>query len=443
MNAGASWPSCPRQAAWIPGGKRYLHARGTLGFMGLIIMSVYRRFLSSRLARARASDIREILKITEGRQVISLAGGLPDPRVFPRSELVDITRHVLEEYGDQALQYSPTKGVTPFRETLKGFMASHGTPARSWDDVIVTTGSQESLYLLAQALLDPGDVVLMDEPGYLAAINVFAYAQARLAGVRVDKQGMDTHALEEKVKKLKAEGLPLKLVYTNPTSQNPTGSTMSLERRKHLLEIASRYDLLVVEDDPYSFFTFEGEKPPHLKALDQEGRVIYTSTFSKILTPGLRLGWTLAHEDVVNAMETLKQMVDLHSSTFNQYMAMEAINKGVVDEVIARAKNVYREKRDAMISELEASLQGIAEWTRPIGGFFTMVYLPEGMNARKLLVESIERIGVAFVPGDSFFPENPKENTMRLSYSMPPAETIREAVRRLAGLIKEKAQQAP
>ncbi len=397
-----------------------------------------RRFYAGRMKYVKTSDIREILKLTEGREIISLAGGLPDPRVFPRDELVDIMRSIVEENLESALQYSPTKGVTPFREVLKGFMNTHGVKVRGWDDVMVTTGSQQSLFLMAQVLLDPGDVVLIEEPGYLAAINVFTYARASMAGVPVDSEGMDTTILEEKVKRLKSEGKRVKLIYTNPTSQNPTGSTMSLERRKHLLEIASTHDLLVIEDDPYSFFTFEEGKPPYLKTLDNEGRVLYTSTFSKILMPGVRLGWTLADKDIVAGMESLKQMVDLHSATLSQYIAMESIKRGIVDRTIDRARMIYKAKRDALIETLEEELTGIASWTKPIGGFFTMVYLHPSINARQLLVEAVERKGVAFVPGDSFFVERKMPNTMRLSYSFPPEDVIRIGARRLAELVKEK-----
>ena len=401
-------------------------------------MTGTRRFYAERMKYVKTSDIREILKLTEGREIISLAGGLPDPRVFPRSELIDIMKSIVEESLESALQYSPTKGVTPFREVLKSFMSTHGVRVREWDDVMVTTGSQQSLFLMAQVLLDPGDVVLIEEPGYLAAINVFTYARASMAGVPVDSNGMDTTILEEKVKKLKSEGKRVKLVYTNPTSQNPTGSTMSLDRRRHLLEIASRHDLLVIEDDPYSFFTFEEDKPPYLKTLDTEGRVLYTSTFSKILMPGVRLGWTLADEDIVAGMESLKQMVDLHSATLSQYIAMESIKRGIVDRTIDRARMIYKAKRDALIETLEEELSGLASWTRPIGGFFTMVYLHPSINARQLLVEAVERKGVAFVPGDSFFVERKMLNTMRLSYSFPPEDVIRIGAKRLAELVKEK-----
>ncbi|MEB3778995.1 MAG: PLP-dependent aminotransferase family protein [Desulfurococcales archaeon] len=396
-------------------------------------------FLSSRMERVRRSEIREILKLTEGRRIISFAGGLPDPSVFPKEKLADIAREVIESEGDSALQYSPSRGVTSFRRVLRSFLESHGVSFASEDDLIVTTGSQEALYLIGKVLVDERDIVLIEEPGYLAAINVFHFYSNRLKGIPVDEYGLNTDALEDKVKRLIASGEKPKLIYTNPTCQNPTGATMPVERRKHLLEIASRYDLLIVEDDPYSFFTFYGERPPHLKALDREDRVIYAGTFSKILVPGIRLGYAVAPEPVIAAMESMKQMIDLHTPTFSQYLTMRAIERGVVDETIERAKRVYRIKRDAMINALEEEMRGLGSWTRPVGGFFTLLSLNMRIDTRELLVEAVEKANVAFVPAHSFYVENVAPNTMRLSYSNPSKEDIDVGVRRLARLIKEKA----
>jgi len=394
-------------------------------------MDRYSRFLARRVSRMRASEIRELLKLTEGRDVISFAGGLPDPNVFMLDELSSIASEIIRLHGDKALQYAPTKGVTVFRETLKKFLSAQGVEVRGYDDVIVTTGSQEALYLAAKVLLDKGDVVVVEEPTYLAALNVFREHEPRLEPVDVDSDGMRVDLLEERIKKLASDGVKVKLIYTNPTCQNPTGTTMSLDRRKHLLELASRYDILVLEDDPYSYFTFEGERVAPLKSLDREGRVLYLGTFSKILAPGLRIGWALGPKEFIDVMELAKQSVDLHSSTLSQYIAMEAIKRGVVERTLEKARSIYRVKRDAMLDSLEEEMAGLATWTKPIGGLFVFLALNYRIDTRELLPKAIER-GVAYVPGAAFFVRRDGSNTMRLNFSYPTIAQIKEGVRRLA-----------
>ncbi len=400
-------------------------------------MDRYSRFASTRTRLFQASEIRELLKLTEGRDVISLAGGLPDPRVFPSEELAEIAAEVIRKYGDHSLQYSPTAGVTVFRRRLAEYMKSKGIAVRSEDDVIVTTGSQEALFLVARVLVDPGDIVVVEEPTYLAAANVFREHGARFEAVPLDSEGMRTDLLEEKLKKIYSGGGRVKLVYTVPTCQNPSGATMTQERRKHLIELADRYDFLIVEDDPYSFFLFDNIKFDYLKTIDKNYRVIYLSTASKILAPGLRIGWAIAHKDIIRLMEIGKQAVDLHSSTLSQYIMMEAIERGVVDKTIEVARSIYREKRDVMMDALETYMSRMAEWTRPIGGFFTMVTVKGDIDTKALVHEAIEKYKVAYVPGESFYPVTKRKNTMRLNYSYPPPEKIEEGVRRIALLLRE------
>lgn len=400
-------------------------------------MDGYSRFASKRTSLFRASEIRELLKLTEGKDVISLAGGLPDPKVFdPR--LADIAREVIAERGERALQYSPTAGVTEFREVLKDFAASKGIRVDPGDDVIVTTGSQEALFLAARVLVDPGDKVIVEEPTYLAAVNVFREHGAVFEAIPVDSEGMQTDVLEERLKSMGRDEKRPKLAYLVPTSQNPSGSTMSQERRRHLIELAEQYDFLIIEDDPYSFFTFEPVNVDYLKSLDKSGRVIYTSTFSKILSPGLRVGWVLGPRDLISYIELAKQAVDLHTATLSQYIVMEAIRKGIVDATIERARSLYKEKRDVMMNSLDEHMTGLAEWTRPVGGFFTMVYVNGEIDMKALMLEAIEKYRVAYVPGESFFPVSKKKNTMRLNFSYPSKEQIAEGVRRIARLVKDK-----
>ncbi|MEB3805905.1 MAG: PLP-dependent aminotransferase family protein [Desulfurococcales archaeon] len=400
-------------------------------------MDGYRRFTSKRASLFKASEIRELLKLTEGRNVISLAGGLPDPSVFD-ARLADLTRELLVKERERVLQYSPTSGVTAFREVLKDFAREKRVRVADDDEVVVTTGSQEALFLLARILVDPGDIVIVEEPTYLAAVNVFKEHGAVFEAVPLDSEGMQTDILEEKLKTLKKEGKKPKLVYLVPTSQNPSGSTMSQERRKHVVELAEEYDLLVIEDDPYSFFTFEPINVDYLKTLDNNGRVIYISSFSKILAPGLRIGWILGPRDLMAYVELAKQGVDLHSSTLSQYIIMEAIKKGIVDDTIERARSIYKAKRDAMMEALDEYMTGLAEWTRPVGGFFTMVYVKGEIDMKSLMVEAVEKYRVAYVPGESFFPVSKKKNTMRLNYSFPSIEEIKEGVKRVASLVKDK-----
>ncbi|MET1128118.1 MAG: PLP-dependent aminotransferase family protein [Thermoproteota archaeon] len=396
----------------------------------------YERYISSYARSVKASEIRELLKVVEKGQVISLAGGLPDPATFPREEIAEIASYVIRELGDKALQYSPTKGVAPFLEAVREFSVRHGVKVAEDDDIIATVGSQQSLYLLALALLDPGDFVVAEEPTYLGMIQAFKARGAGFVTVPLDEQGMQTHAAEERIKRAISEGKRVKLIYTVPTCHNPAGTTMPEDRRRHLLELASRYDLLVIEDDPYSFVTFEGERPPSLKTLDSEGRVIYISSLSKILSPGLRLGWIIAPSQLVRRVELVKQAVDLHTPTLTQYIASEAIKRGVIDRNIPKIREVYRAKRDAMLQSLEENLAEYARWTKPVGGLFVWLWFNESINSRKLLDIAIRR-GVAFVPGSAFYPLGGGENTARLNYSYPAPEQIREGIRRLAEAVRE------
>lgn len=401
---------------------------------------MHARFLAERLSLVDDSDIKEILKLTEGRDVISLAGGLPDPRVFPREEMAEIAEQVIRERGEAALQYSPTRGVSAFLEALSSHLKRRGLRVSGDDGILAATGSQEALFLVGMALVNPGDIVVVEKPTYLAAVNVFRLFRARFLPIRMDEEGLDTLELEEELIKMRSRGERVKLVYTVPTAQNPSGVSMSLERRKHLLELSYEHDLLIIEDDPYSPFMFEETDFTFLKTLDREGRVLYLGTTSKILTPGLRLGWALGPEPLIQAMETAKQTVDLHSSTLSQYLALEAIRRGVVDRVIERARAIYREKRDAMLEEMEAHFPPGVSWTRPVGGFFTFATLPQSMDAKKLLPRAVELHRVAYVPGGAFYVDGTGLNTMRLSYSFPPVETIREGVRRLAEFLRGEMQ---
>ncbi len=387
--------------------------------------------LSRSTRNLKASEVREILALTEGKRVLSLAGGLPGPEVFPKDDLARIASRVIEELGDSALQYSPTLGVRPFREAVMDFLRSKGVKVESDDDVIVTTGSQEAIYLLAMTIINPGDTIIVESPTYLAALNVFRYYGADFVSVPIDENGMRVELLEQKIREAIQKGLKPKLIYTVATCHNPTGVIMPNERRKELLEVASKYDLLVIEDDPYSFFVFDDISFTHLKTLDSEGRVIYLSTFSKILAPGLRLGYMLANRQLVRTVELAKQMVDLHSSTLSQYIALYAIREGVVDKTIQRAREAYKVKRDVLVESLKEYMPKGSQWYKPRGGLFSFVYLPNGIDTSEMLQMAIDK-GVAYVPGKNFFSDGSGTNAMRINFSYLPADKLRLGIKLIA-----------
>jgi 2-aminoadipate transaminase len=399
----------------------------------------YLKLLSKRSELFKASEVRELLKLTEGKNLISLAGGMPDPQTFPKSELAEIAREVIAEHGNASLQYAPTAGVTEFRKELLSFLQRKDIKVNQDDSIIVTTGSQQALDLISRVFIDEGNVIIVELPTYLAALNAFTISYPQIVGIPVDENGMRTDILEKELKRLQAEGKKVKFIYTIPVAHNPAGVTLSLDRKKHLLELASRYDVAVIEDDPYSYFIYEsGVDVTPLKTLDTEGRVTYLGTLSKILSPGLRLGWVLGNHHVIDALERAKQTADLHTSTLTQFIALESIRRGVVDKTIEKAKQIYKMKRDVMLDALSDSMPENTWWPRPVGGLFVMIFLPSlDIDTKKLLPEAIAR-GVAYVPGASFFANGGGWNSMRLNFSFPPPDKIAEGIKIIGDLAKER-----
>lgn len=398
---------------------------------------MFERFLSAETTFLKSSEIRDLLKLTEGRNVISLAGGLPDPQTFPVEEIKKIVEDVLTNYPDKALQYTATSGVTDFKKELVNLSRLRGITGINENNIFVTVGSQEALFMLFNILLDVGDEVVVEAPTYLAALNAMRVRRPHFISVTVTERGPDLDELEKKVKSVVNNGKRIKLMYVIPTAQNPAGTTMNIEDRKRVLEIASKYDFLILEDDAYGFLVFEGESPPPIKALDKEGRVIYTSTFSKILSPGLRLGWVIAHEDFIREMELYKQNVDLHTPSFSQYIAMEAIRRGVIQNNLPKIRRMYREKRDIMLSAIERYFPANSRWTKPVGGMFVFAWLPEKIDTTKMLQKALQA-GVAYVPGASFYADYSGRNTMRINFSYPKKEELEEGIRRLGSVIREE-----
>ncbi len=404
-------------------------------------MLVYDKFFSSVAKSIKASEIREILAIIrERKDVISLAGGIPDPQTFPREELAEFAKKMIIEMGNQALQYSETKGILEVREMLSHFLLESRGISVDAENIIITTGSQQGLDLIARTFLDPGDIVITENPSYLAALGAFKVRGARLVGIKIDKQGMRTDLLEETVKKLVNEGKKIKFIYTIPVGQNPAGTTMPPDRKKHLIEIANKYDLLVIEDDPYSYFIYdETVDITPLKAYDEEDRVIYMSTISKILAPGLRIGWLACPSGVTRKLELIKQYMDLHTPTLNQFIVAEAIRTGLVSQHAHKLSPFYKKKRDTMLKAIKDYFPENVWYTEPVGGFFVFVYVnKKGFDTGKLLYKAIDKYKVAYVPGKSFHTDGTGENSMRLSFSYPPPELIEEGIRRIAELIKNE-----
>ncbi len=302
-------------------------------------------------------------------------------------------------------------------------------------EIMMVAGSQQALDLVGRTFINPGDLVVVEGPTYLAAINAFKYYEPEFISIPMDHDGMRVDILEEKLRELKAQGKKVKFVYTVSTFQNPMGVTMSVERRERLVELAREYDFLIVEDGPYSELRYSGEPVPPIKHFDHEGRVIYLGTFSKILAPGFRLGWVAAHPHFIRKMEIAKQAVDLCTNTLAQVIAWKYVEDGYLDRHIPRIVEFYRPRRDAMLEALEEYMPEGVEWTKPDGGMFIWVTLPEGIDT-KLMMEKAVAKGVAYVPGEAFFAHRDVKNTMRLNFTYVPEEKIREGVKRLAEVIE-------
>ena len=386
---------------------------------------------SKRSNLVKASDVRELLKVTQNPEIISFAGGFPAPELFPIEEMKTVCNEVLEEQGDKALQYSSTEGFLLLRQVISEKMKGLGISA-SPDDIVVTSGSQQCLDLTGKIFLDEGDTVICESPTYLAAISAFQAYLPKFVDVSMDEDGMRMDMLEQAL----IENPEAKFIYTIPDFQNPTGKTMSLERRKKIIELANRFDVFIVEDNPYGAIRFEGMELPSIKHFDTEGRVIYISTFSKTLTPGLRLGWVCANPEVLRKFVIFKQGADLNTNSFAQLQAVKYMELFDLQSHVRRIKEVYKERKYAMLKALDEYMPEYVKYTNPEGGLFIWAELPGDINARDVLAKSIEN-KVAFVPGGSFYPNGGHENTMRLNFSNMPKDRIVEGVKRLAEVLRD------
>jgi len=399
---------------------------------------------AQRAKGVKSSAIRELLKITQRPEVISFAGGLPASEVFPAARFQEACQRVLQSRAHLALQYGATEGYEPLREMVARHINRYGIQARS-ENVLITSGSQQALDLIGKLLINAGDKVLVEAPTYLGALQAFSIYGADYVAVPSDEDGLRTQLLEAPLRS------GPKFMYVLPNFQNPGGTTLAEGRRHELVLLADKFGIPIIEDDPYGQLRFEGEHLPPLVVLDREnlrgdhgysiGNVIYLSTFSKTLAPGLRLGWIVAPPEVISKLTQLKQGADLHTSTFAQMVAYEVARDGFLDEHVKLIRRVYRERRDAMLEALSAEFPPDVTWTRPQGGLFLWVTLPEGMDAQQLFAAAIQE-NVAFVPGDSFYAPNGDAESakrhLRLNFSASDPEKIREGIRRLAVAIRRQ-----
>lgn len=384
-----------------------------------------------RMSEMKASEIREILKVAERPEVISFAGGLPAPELFPIEEIKRVSRLVLEESGEKALQYSITEGFTPLREWISERMNRRLGTSFDADNVLITHGSQQALDLSGKVFLDEGDRVLCESPTYLAAISAFKAYGACFTEIRTDENGMLPDDLEEQLQRHPET----KLIYVIPDFQNPTGRTWSLERRRQLVEISARYEVAVVEDNPYGELRFEGEFLPSIKSLDQTGNVLCTGTFSKILCPGYRIGWIAGEKDIIGKYVLAKQAVDLHSNTLAQREIAKYLELYDIDAHIETIRETYRKRCNLAMETMTSAFPSGVTFTKPEGGLFLWVELPETVNAREVLEACLAQ-NVAFVPGGPFFPNGGRENTLRINYSNMPDDRIVEGLGRIGQVLR-------
>ena len=387
---------------------------------------------ASRMDLLHGSEIRELLKLTAQPDIISFAGGLPAAELFPVEEMMAASKAVLEEHGREALQYSTTEGFPRLREQIAERMLAKNNIHTDPDHILVTSGSQQGLDFSARVFLNPGDVVLLESPSYLGAVNAFKACEPRFIEVPTDDGGMMMDELE----KILATTERVKMIYVIPDFQNPTGRTWTLERRHKFMEIINKYEIPVIEDNPYGELRFENENMPALKSLDTKGLVVFLGTFSKILVPGYRLGWVCASDEILSMFNFIKQGADLQTPTVTQLEANKYMEMFDLDKHVDTIRELYKHRRDLMMKTMEETFPKEAKFTHPDGGLFTWVELPEYIDTRKMALQCLEK-KVAYVPGGSFFPNGGHENTLRLNYSCMPEDKIVKGITALCQTIRE------
>ena len=393
---------------------------------------------SAATRRLRPNVIRQMVKLTHGKNLISFAGGLPSPESFPMAEIGSVVRTLLDANQHSALQYGPTQGSPELLEQLRIYMHSRGVQQAVIENLLVTSGSQQALDMIGRLLLDPGDPVLVELPSYIGAITAFRNLGAELVGVEQDREGIVPNALEAVLAGLKRQNRRAAFLYTVPNFSNPSGVLMSSARRAALLDIARQLNLWIVEDDAYGEIYFsdcDEQQVRPLRALAGGENVIYTGTFSKTLAPGLRLGWVCARPEVISRLELIKQGADLFTSSFTQRIAAELMAQGTFGQRLPLLRAQYERKRDAMTAALDAEMTGVARWNHPRGGFFVWLEVDPALDTLALMESAIDA-GIAYIPGQPFRVDDGGSNTIRLAFSTESEATIQEGIRKLSRFLR-------
>jgi len=394
--------------------------------------------LSTSTQKLKSSKIRELLKMANVPGIISMAGGMPDSENFPFEEIKHIINAWPYERAKIALQYGTTKGFEPLLEKIKEWMETKKGISMKEQDIIITTGSQQALSLISKLFLNPDDTVLVEIPSFIGAIASFYSFMGNVEGVKMDAQGIVIEDLIKRIDARERTGKKVKFMYTIPNFNNPSGITLSQSRRKKLLEVSYEYNILIIEDDPYGELFYYGAADDYkpIKSFDHRGNVLYLGTFSKVLSPGIRVGWVVAGKEIIEKLELQKQSFDACTPTLSQLIALDCMKRGYINKYTEKMKLLYKEKRNTALHTLEQRMPDGVSWTKPNGGLFIWLTLPSGMNAEDVFSEAVKQ-KVAFVTGDAFLPAGYPNNYIRLSYSDLPSSRIEEGIAILAGVIRK------
>lgn len=404
---------------------------------GYLNGDVMRFDFSNSLSNMRPSEIRELLRYATATDLISFGGGMPNPESFPVGDLKEIIDDLILTSSKDIFQYGNTGGLDSLRDEISLMLKEMDNISASHSEINVTSGSQQALYEIAKILASPGDAVITELPTYVGAISAFSANKLDMHGIPMDEEGIMTDKVQSEIELLSGDNRKPKFIYVIPDFQNPTGITLSQERRKHLLDISEDYSIPIVEDDPYSNLRYYGEPIPRIKSLDRGGNVIYTSTFSKVMCPGLRIGYVVGQEDFISRVNLLKQALDLSTNTLSEYIAREYIKRGIMKKQIPKTVALYRRKRDLMLETMKKEFPEGTDWTKPDGGMFIWASVDSHIDTTEMRTRAMKN-GVLYVSGASFYPHAEKKNEMRINFSYSSDEDIVNGIRRLSKTIGEE-----